>query len=467
MTTTVHMQLPGRVSLFAPDPKTFLRAVPPSHRSCVRGWSLIPFEERIFPLFERSTTQVPGWYTVSKRGMYRGDLGYATFFDENSAELHLLVAPRRLKPRKRPAEGEDIGQDYNTPRRLFSPDEHAGHPCPPYHGNSCYQYNQNIFVCGLLLLKLKINQVDHALPPSPHQIALHVTSMVNPPFMMATQRKFNQRFWKEGDCVTITDATHHDTRGRLVCMEGDNDSAVVRLYDDSEYAFALSSLRRLHSVGDVVRVVEDPFSNNQNLYHGVMGWSGMITYVDPLVGEITVTEPRDLTSVSILFCFHMNSPQRYILQFQVPEFLLESHTPDQAVYAPVGVLAPTRANNVDSVQVNDAVEVISGTYTFKRGYVIQVNRLAGILTFTSSDESDHGHKYDVAISVVDFMPDHRALKFTPERGFNVAPGDFVVAVRGDYIGKGGVVTRVCLDQEVLDIASNANSNVSQLDSSLS
>ncbi|KAI9455842.1 hypothetical protein HD554DRAFT_2042726 [Boletus coccyginus] len=49
------------------------------------------------------------------------------------------------------------------------------------------------------------------------------------------------------------------------------------------------------------------------------------------------------------------------------------------------------------------------------------------------------------------MPDHRALRFSPDRNYDVKQGDAIVVIRGDYRGKYGTVTRVCLDNRVLHV----------------
>ena len=68
-------------------------------------------------------------------------------------------------------------------RRLFSPAQFTGIQQAPCRGRPRYHYKCNTFISGLLLLTLKLNQVAPLPTPSPHQIALHVTSMVDPVFM--------------------------------------------------------------------------------------------------------------------------------------------------------------------------------------------------------------------------------------------------------------------------------------------
>ena len=142
-----------------------------------------------------------------------------------------------------------------------------------------------------------------------------------------------------------------------------------------------------------------------------------------------------------------------MLQFRVPGFLLESHTPDQPVYAPLGVLASSTAENCDDVQIGDIVDLRGGCDRgYNRGYVTEVRRADGTLTFVSTEHDRVGQRFEVPISAVHFIPDPRAMKFTPDRGYNVKPGDLVFVVRGDHRGKTGTVSQVSLEEKALVIS---------------
>ncbi|KAG6370385.1 hypothetical protein JVT61DRAFT_12106 [Boletus reticuloceps] len=436
---TVHKFLPGRVTVRATHPNIFLDAVPLSRRSCILGWSLIPLEDRISTFLRgRSIPSIPGWYTVLKRGMYKGDIAYALDFDEDASELQLLVAPRWLKRRKQLAEHECFGQVTNV-RRLFSPEEHRACPQPPRYGLLCYLHKEQTFIAGLLLMKVKINQVTQVTTPSPQQISPYVTSMVNPPFMKATHKKYNQLFWKAGDRVLVSDSTHLGKSGSIVAIDHETRSAVVRLCEGPEYLIPFASLSRLYHIGDVVRVIKDPFSDHLSTQHELMGRSGLIVHIDHETSEVTVTEGN--------------------AEFQVLQHLLESHSPDQQVWAPVGVINPSAADNsLEQVEVGDQVDVKCGPHTGGTGFVLSVQRPAGTLTFVSTHPVDRSHKYRVSIDSVTFTPDHRALKLTPDRGYNVKRGDAVVVIRGDHRGKAGTVVRVLTENRALEVASLECSN---------
>jgi hypothetical protein len=110
-----------------------------------------------------------------------------------------------------------------------------------------YHYKRNTFVSGLLLLTLKLNQVVPLPTPSPHQITLHIASMVDPAFMAGTYQSYNQRFWKPDNCVTVSDSVYHGKCGILLEIELENCLATVRLLEGEEYISPLSDLHRLYT----------------------------------------------------------------------------------------------------------------------------------------------------------------------------------------------------------------------------
>lgn len=139
--------------------------------------------------------------------------------------------------------------------------------------------------------------------------------------------------------------------------------------------------------------------------------------------------------------------------------MLESHAPEQPIWAPFGVLTPAADHSTDSVQVGDTAEVKSGSHEGFSGRITQVNRLAGTLNIIGLHSPFRGRQVEVPLTCVDFTPDHRALRFTADRGYDVRQGDPVVVVRGDFIGKSGMVTQVNLDRKTLDVASTFNPSV--------
>ncbi|KAF8547337.1 hypothetical protein OG21DRAFT_1490316 [Imleria badia] len=276
-----------------------------------------------------------------------------------------------------------------------------------------------MFIAGLLLMKVKINQAIHVPAPLPHQIILHAASMVDPPFMKAMYKNYNQLFWNSGDRVRTSDSTHLGKYGNLVSIDRETCSAVVQFSEGSEYPISLTLLSCLYRIGDAVRVIEDLFSDRQSAHHE---------------SEITVTNGD--------------------IKFQAPQHLLKFYLPDQQILAPVGVLNPSPVDSsVEQVEVGDTVRVTSGPLASKIGFVLSVKRLASTLTFYSIHSDDLHHKYEISITSVTFLPDAHGLKFTHEWGYNVREGDGVIVVRGDHRGKSGTVSRVHLEERVLDITS--------------
>ncbi|KAF8837228.1 hypothetical protein BDN67DRAFT_983386 [Paxillus ammoniavirescens] len=231
----LHKLLPGYVTVYVADPRTFLCALPKSHPACVKTWILVLLENQR-NLFSGAEPSVPGWYTISKRGLYKGNIGYALSCDGDAGSMELLVA-------------FDIDQDQRA-RHLFLPDLHAGTSQPPLRGRAS----------------------------------------VNPVFLTASLHRYNQLFWKEGDRVTVCDATHQGQRGILQAISFKTQSATVHLLEGGECFVPFSKLRHCFSAGDVVRIIDDPHSDIQNVHHRVIGKFANIVSVDVDTEEVTVLD---------------------------------------------------------------------------------------------------------------------------------------------------------------------------------
>ncbi|KIK76085.1 hypothetical protein PAXRUDRAFT_18458 [Paxillus rubicundulus Ve08.2h10] len=190
-----HKLLWGRVTVSAPSPSTFIHVLPPSHSSSVNCYSLVPAEDYIC-LFGIAALepQVPGWYKILKCRMYKGDLAYALSYDAASSCSNILLASRYLPDPTCRDRDDKIGQDQKA-RCLFKPELYRGAIQPSICGMACYIHKHHTYISSLLL-QLTKTQVEPVLTPSPHQIALHVGSMVDPAFMAITHARYNRQFWK-------------------------------------------------------------------------------------------------------------------------------------------------------------------------------------------------------------------------------------------------------------------------------
>jgi hypothetical protein len=130
-------------------------------------------------LFWRPRT-IPAWCIITKRGLYKGDLGYMVAFDHKSGVLDILVALRYLSPLPRFPDDEMIGEDPHA-RRLFSQENYKGIGSTRMHGHPTFVFQSHHYIAGLLLLQLPATQVCELLTLSPHQISLHVHSGLLPP----------------------------------------------------------------------------------------------------------------------------------------------------------------------------------------------------------------------------------------------------------------------------------------------
>ncbi|KIJ09590.1 hypothetical protein PAXINDRAFT_157857 [Paxillus involutus ATCC 200175] len=432
----LHKLLPGYVTVYAADPRTFLHALPKSHPTCVKTWILVPLENQT-NLFGAAEPSVPGWYTISKRGLYKGNIGYVLSYDSDAGSMELLVASRRLNNPTRQRDDSDIGQDQRA-RCLFLPDLYSGTSQPPLRGRACHKYKGHIFVAGLLLLKLKRSDVRPSSTPSPHQIALHMESAVNPAFLTASLHRYNQLFWKEGDCVTVCNAAHQGQRGVLHTISFETQSAMVHLLEGGECFVPFSELQRCFSAGDVVQIIDDPHSDIQNIHHRVIGKFGNIISVDVNTDEVTVLDSAGE-------------------EIRVPPFLLESYVLDQTIRAAHGSIIPSAQESPNVIEVGDSAHVWSGIHASSQGTVKSVQHATGLirLRLVCSPYRTPG-TIDVPLSSVAFTPPANALRFSAATNYNVRVGNHVVIVRGELIGKTGMVSKVDLDRKTLNVVATWN-----------
>ncbi|KAF8833154.1 hypothetical protein BDN67DRAFT_986211, partial [Paxillus ammoniavirescens] len=351
----LHKLLPRYVTVYAADPCTFLRALPKSHPACVKTWILVLLENQR-NLFGGAEPAVPGWYTILKCGLYKGDIGYALSYDSDAGSMELLVVSRQLDDPTHQRDNSDIGQDQRA-RCLFLPDLYAGTSQPPLRGRACHKYKGHLFVAGLLLLKLKRSDVRPFSTPSPHQIALHVESAVNLAFLTASLHRYNQLFWKEGDRVTVCNAAHQGQHGVLQAISFETQSAMVHLLEGGKCFVPFSELQCCFSAGDVVRIINNPHSNIQNVHHQVIGKFGNIISVDVDTEEVMVLDSVGEEEI------------------RVPPFLLESYVPDQTIQASHGSIIPSAQESPNVIEVGNNAHVWSRIHAESIGRTGMVSKV--------------------------------------------------------------------------------------------
>ena len=217
------------MSIYAPDPKTLLSHVPPSHTDCMWNFTLIPAEDcipldQIFGKFHA----IPTWCIVMNHGWYNGNLGYMISFNTQSGLCDVLVASRELCSHPRCDEDDLISMDSHA-HRLFFPESYMGTRSASLQGHPTFKFQGHRYVAGLLCTysATRETQVRPFPTPSPHQMELHVKAQINPQFVNDTRKHYNQKFWKASDNIVVNDVSHFDLYAILVSVNLQNCSAIV------------------------------------------------------------------------------------------------------------------------------------------------------------------------------------------------------------------------------------------------
>jgi transcription elongation factor len=105
----------------------------------------------------------------------------------------------------------------------------------------------------------------------------------------------------------------------------------------------------------------------------------------------------------------------------------------------------------------DHVVVTEGFYGGEFGVVSKVDMLNGTLAFFSDSLNHH---IWVPIRMTAFNPNPTALRYTPQRGYDVVAGDTVQVVRGNPLLASGTVLRVNLNDKTLTFKDKLQKEVS-------
>ena len=166
------------MNVYAPNPKTLLSHIPPSHMDCVWSFTLIPAEECIpvDQIFGKIHT-IPTWCIVTKCRQYNGDPRYMISPNAQSSLCNLLVASRDLCPHLWCNEDSLIGMDPHA-HQLFSSESYMGTWSTSLQGHPTFRFQGHCYVVGLLLTQLPEIQV-HPFPTPSQTVELISSSMIS------------------------------------------------------------------------------------------------------------------------------------------------------------------------------------------------------------------------------------------------------------------------------------------------
>ncbi|KAI5999998.1 hypothetical protein EDD15DRAFT_2193486 [Pisolithus albus] len=453
--------LPHWLYVEASCPLDVQQSLPPSHCRSHKDIILLPPQEGTSILAYKARQVLPtqNWVRI-KQSAYKGDIGYV----EESAETHVvvLVAPRQL-PYDVPEEsGERMMFDIELARLAGLDSIPIISPSGAEIGYSC---GGQQFVCGLLRLTLLVNALELVELPHPDDIRFHVATGVDPPFVEETLNIFSAQFWREHDSVEIQEGDLRGKRGMLADIDLHKRSAVVLCDSDDTFECNLQELRRVFKIGDTVRVIAGLFC----------GETGYVIVLHERMLVLAVMQ-SDKSSANI-------EVSKFAVQSQLPEHVLSVVPEDNE-------LQSVRPLPGDEALPGDMVRAYRGPYIGKSGIIEWISSDGKVWIFKhgkgkgKEDAREDKGKEDapadkgkeaapadkgkeaapadgenpapsltvVAIDIADLIIERapNTLTFSKDKGYNVAVGDTVEVVRGQWRHSQGTVKAVDLTKASLD-----------------
>ncbi|KIJ60423.1 hypothetical protein HYDPIDRAFT_170203 [Hydnomerulius pinastri MD-312] len=240
------------------------------------------------------------------------------------------------------------------------------------------------------------------------QIGLYIESRCNPDFTATTLHRYQSHFWKENDKVVINDTENQGQIGALLAVDFADESASV-VVNSETCDICLRDLCRSYVVGDTVRVISNSYGKLES-----NGQYGIIT---------------------------------------IAGHSLESYQPNQPMWAPFSTTA------AEKLPLGMVLQVLSGRQKGQIGQVHSIDKAGGTMQFIHQVQGFQPQLVEVPLSCADLKVPANTLHFSPDRGYNVSPGDEVIVVCGDQVNRTGTVGKANLDVKTLLIKLTWNSVV--------
>ncbi|KAI6168832.1 hypothetical protein EDD17DRAFT_1749163 [Pisolithus thermaeus] len=364
---------------------------------------LLPLQEGTSILVYKAQQVLPtrNWVWI-KQSAYKGDIGYVK--ESAESEAVVLVAPRQL-PYDLPEEsGERTRFDVELARLTDLDFVPILSPSGAEIGYSC---SGQQFIHGLLRLTLPVNTLELVELPHPNDIRFHVAAGIDPSFVEETLNIFSSQLWQEHDSVQIREGDLRGKRGVLADVDLHKRSAVV-LCDGDAFSCNLQELCRVFKIGDTVEVIAGPFCRE--------------------TGYVVALHERTL-----------------VLIVMQPDKTSDNCQRDKAL-------------------PGDLVRAHCGPYTGWTGIIEWIGSDGEVWVFMhgkgkgkedvlADEENPAPSQTVVAMNVSDLRIERppNTLTFTKDKGYNVAVGDTVEVVRGQWCDSQGIVKAVDLTKASLDI----------------
>ncbi|KAI6098115.1 hypothetical protein F5141DRAFT_1066944 [Pisolithus sp. B1] len=384
---------------------------------------LLPLQEGTSILVYKARQVLPtqNWVWI-KQSAYKGDIGYV----EESAESEavVLVAPHQL-PYDLPEEsGKRTRFDIELVRLADLDFVPILSPSGAEIGYSC---SGQQFVHGLLRLTLPVNTLELVELPHPNDIRFHVATGIDPSFVEETLNIFSSQFWQEHDSVEIREGDLRGKRGVLADVDLHKRSAVV-LCDGDAFGCNLQELCRVFKIGDTVEVIAGLFC----------GETGYVVALHERTLVLIVMQPNK-TSDNI-------EVSKFIVQSQLPEHILSLGPEDNEPRLVHPLLG-------DEALPGDLMGIIEWIGSDGKVWVFMHGKGKGKEDVLADEENPAPSQTVVAMNVSDLRIKRplNTLTFTKDKGYNVAMGDTVEVVRGQWCDSQGIVKAVDLTKASLDI----------------
>ncbi|KAH7903655.1 hypothetical protein BJ138DRAFT_1107495 [Hygrophoropsis aurantiaca] len=371
-----------------------------------------------------NTLRVPMWVRC-RSGPFKGDLAYLAMVCTETDFVVIKVVPRIAY------DPTNTSKKWGEHRALFDRERvesiYELYPIKDLvvEGRRGFRFKGNIYVDGLLCLCVQRTRVERVISPDPDAISLFAETGHDLAFMAATQLAYSKQSWCRGDHVRVVRGEMINTVGEVLSVDIDQWIVTVSLGIEAPRLMELSldSVRRYYRAGDMVKVLWGAHRDKHGLVDQAY-WGDSITFFE-------------------------QSTQN-VMQISVPDWALQSYTPDGRIETASSVQPPSQLLHADDnyeVLKGDHASVIAEEHAGKQGFVHDIyynqsNEQVVIVELFLPSGALGGNLYSMPRRNIHCSPPRAVVSFTADRGYDVKPRDKVQILRGKHWGSHGIVKSI-------------------------